>query len=100
VFDLHELILIPPTHPARQTPATTARGFKPGCTSYESFKEITESGWALAWWCGDPDCESAITNETKATPRCIPLEQPKVEKAVCVHCGKPAAEKVYFAKAY
>jgi len=69
-------------------------------TSYESFKEITESGWALAWWCGDPDCESAITNETKATPRCIPLEQPKVEKAVCVHCGKPAAEKVYFAKAY
>jgi len=65
----------------------------------ESFKEIVTSGWASAWWCGDPDCEASIKEQTKATNRCIPLEQPDGE-GTCIICGNPAQEKAYFAKAY
>src|SRR6201993_2865285 len=43
---------------------------------YGEFKKAVETGFALAWWCGSADCEAKIKEETKATMRCIPLEQP------------------------
>jgi len=66
---------------------------------YAEFKAAVEKGFAFSWWCGSGDCEEKIKEETKATMRCIPLEQPG-GSGKCVYCGKPAAEKAIFAKAY
>ena len=68
-------------------------------SDYEEFKQAVEKGFALAWWCGDGDCEQKIKEETKATMRCIPLEQPGGE-GKCIHCGRTAQEQGVFAKAY
>jgi len=66
---------------------------------YGEFKKAVEKGFAFSWWCGSAECEASIKEETKATMRCIPLEQPG-GSGVCVHCGKAAKEKAIFAKAY
>ena len=66
---------------------------------YEDLKKIVENGWAFAYWCGDASCETKIKEDTKATTRCIPLEQDFPE-GKCIVCGKNAKEKAYFAKAY
>ena len=66
---------------------------------YEELKQVLENGWALSWWCGDPACEAKVKEETRASTRCIPLEQPG-GKGKCIVCGKEASEKVIFSKAY
>jgi prolyl-tRNA synthetase len=66
---------------------------------YEDLKTIVEDGWAYSWWCGDPSCETKVKEDTKATTRCIPMDQPG-GKGKCIVCGKEAVEKVHFAKAY
>ncbi|MEW6129723.1 MAG: proline--tRNA ligase [Acidobacteriota bacterium] len=66
---------------------------------YEAFKAAIEKGFALCHWCGDAECEAKIKEETKATTRCIPLEQ-EPGAGVCIRCGKPANEQTIFAKAY
>ncbi|MDH7475281.1 MAG: proline--tRNA ligase, partial [Anaerolineae bacterium] len=43
-------------------------------TTYEELKEAVAKGFALAYWCGDPECEAKVKDETKATTRCIPLD--------------------------
>jgi prolyl-tRNA synthetase len=69
--------------------------------NYEEFKAAVEKGFAVAGWCGDERCEAQIKEETKATIRCIPLEQPSGSRAApCIRCGEPAAEQVVFARAY
>jgi prolyl-tRNA synthetase len=74
-----------------------AHTFEPG--DYAEFKQAVETGWAYAWWCGDRACEAAIKDDTRATTRCIPFEQPG-GGGVCIRCGRPATEKAYFARAY
>ncbi|BAJ63094.1 MULTISPECIES: proline--tRNA ligase [Anaerolinea] len=66
---------------------------------YEELKQVVEGGWAFAWWCGSAACEAKVKEDTKATTRCIPLDQPG-GAGRCVVCGEPATEKVYFARAY
>lgn len=68
---------------------------------YESFKQIIEEkrGFIKAYWCGDEECEDHIKKETKATIRCIPLEEQK-EKGKCIFCGKESSSLVYFGRAY
>jgi prolyl-tRNA synthetase len=66
---------------------------------YEEFKKAVEKGFALSWWCGGVACEEKIKEETKATMRCIPLEQPG-GSGKCIYCGAAATEKAIFAKAY
>ncbi len=58
-----------------------------------------QNGWALSWWCGDKACEAKIKEDTKATTRCIPGNQPG-GSGRCICCGEPASEKAYFARAY
>src|SRR6266536_4745760 len=60
--------------------------------SYDEFRQAVEGGWAFSWWCGDGACETQIKEETKATTRNIPLEQPG-GSGRCIHCGTPATEK-------
>ncbi|MGB0035421.1 MAG: proline--tRNA ligase [Candidatus Acidiferrales bacterium] len=73
---------------------------------YATFKTAVEKGFAYAWWCGSADCEEKIKAETKATMRCIPVDQTLSGSASaggagkCVFCGKPAKEKAIFARAY
>jgi prolyl-tRNA synthetase len=66
---------------------------------YGEFKVAVEKGFAFSWWCGGEDCEAKIKEETKATMRCIPMEQPGGE-GKCIFCGQSAKEKAIFAKAY
>ncbi len=67
--------------------------------TYEEMSAAVEKGWAYAWWCGNPACEARVKEDTKATTRCIPMDQPG-GKGKCVVCGEEAHEKIYFAKAY
>jgi prolyl-tRNA synthetase len=69
--------------------------------SYAKFKEIMSSsrGFIKVFWCEDPDCETNIKNETKATTRCLPLSAPE-EKGVCISCGKPATHRWIFGQSY
>jgi prolyl-tRNA synthetase len=67
--------------------------------NYEDFKSAVEDGFAIAWWCGSAECELAIKNDTKATNRCIPLEQ-EGGSGKCIYCGGHSNEKAVFAKAY
>jgi prolyl-tRNA synthetase len=61
----------------------------------------SKQGFVEAWWCGDAICEAEIKAETQATIRNLPFEHPAMPAgAVCVHCGKPAADWAIFAKAY
>jgi len=60
---------------------------------------IVQDGWALSWWCGEAACETKVKEETKASTRCIPLEQAG-GSGNCIVCGKPAKGKVIFARSY
>ncbi len=66
---------------------------------YEDLKQIVETGWAYAHWCGDARCEAKVKEDTKATARNMPLSQPE-SKGHCIVCGEPATQKIFFAKAY
>lgn len=66
---------------------------------YNELKEVVQNGWAFSWWCGSADCEAHIKEDTRATTRCIPMDQPG-GSGRCIYCGEPATEKVYFARAY
>ena len=66
---------------------------------YNELVECVQNGWAYSWWCEDPACEAKIKDDTKATTRCIPLDQPGGE-GKCIVCGEKAHRKVIFARAY
>jgi prolyl-tRNA synthetase len=67
--------------------------------TYDEFRQVVEEAWAIAWWCGERECEAQIKEDTKATTRNLPMDQPGGE-GVCIHCGKPAKEQAIFARAY
>jgi prolyl-tRNA synthetase len=67
--------------------------------TFEELKQVVQDGWAFSWWCGSKECEARVKEETKATTRNIPFEQPK-EAGRCIVDGKPAEKRVYFARAY
>jgi prolyl-tRNA synthetase len=68
-------------------------------SDYDDLKSQIDSNWALSYWCGSADCEAKIKEDTKATIRCLPLEQEDQQES-CIYCGNPAHKKAYFAKAY
>lgn len=70
-------------------------------TNYDEFKDVVANkpGFVKAMWCGDQACEDKIKEETTATSRCMPFEQEHLSD-VCVCCGRPAKEMVYWGKAY
>lgn len=69
--------------------------------SYEEFKEVLENkgGFISAHWDGTVETEKQIKEETKATIRCIPINN-KQELGTCIVTGKPSTQRVLFAKAY
>lgn len=68
--------------------------------SYEELKAAVEEGkWARAGWAGSDDDERRVKEETGATLRCFPFEQP-AGPHTCIMTGGEAAEVAIFAKAY
>jgi prolyl-tRNA synthetase len=58
-----------------------------------------KGGFISAHWDGTPETEEKIKDQTKATIRCIPMNN-KQEAGVCVLTGKPSVQRVLFARAY
>ncbi|HEY9083353.1 MAG TPA: proline--tRNA ligase [Vicingaceae bacterium] len=68
--------------------------------SWEEFNQLIEKGgFVFAHWDGTPETEEEIKQQTKATIRCIPLNN-KQEEGKCILTGKPSTQRVVFAKAY
>jgi len=69
--------------------------------TWEEFREVVEvkGGFAYVHWDGTPETEVKIKEETKATIRCIPLDN-MLEEGKCILTGKPSKQRVLFAVAY
>lgn len=67
----------------------------------EEFESILEEkgGFISAHWDGTTESELAIKERTKATLRCIPIDQ-EMEEGKCMISGNPSKGRVIFAKAY
>jgi prolyl-tRNA synthetase len=69
--------------------------------TWEEFTATLEKhpGFISAHWDGTPETEEKIKELTKATIRCIPLDN-KQEEGKCVLTGNPSTQRVVFARAY
>ncbi len=70
--------------------------------SWDAFLEVTATGWARAFHCGQPACEKDIKASSAAvTPRCIPTDG-EAETGSCVKCGTTSAygKRILFGRAY
>jgi prolyl-tRNA synthetase len=69
--------------------------------NWEEFEKLLDEkgGFVSAHWDGTAETEEAIKEKTKATIRCIPLNNPQ-EEGKCILTGKPSKERVLFARAY
>jgi len=69
--------------------------------TWDEFEKLLDEkgGFISAHWDGTAETEEAIKEKTKATIRCIPLDNPK-EAGSCILTGKPSGQRVLFARAY
>ncbi len=69
--------------------------------SWEEFVNLldTKAGFVSAHWDGTSETEEKIKEQTKATIRCIPLNN-KQEEGKCILTGNPSSQRVLFARAY
>lgn len=68
--------------------------------NYDDFKKaLDDNKFIMAHWDGTTETELKIKEETKATIRCIPLDNPQ-EDGKCILTGKPSTQRVLFARAY
>eukprot|EP00268_Persea_americana_P054719 TRINITY_DN6295_c1_g1_i1.p1 TRINITY_DN6295_c1_g1~~TRINITY_DN6295_c1_g1_i1.p1 ORF type:complete len:210 (-),score=50.81 TRINITY_DN6295_c1_g1_i1:553-1182(-) len=69
-------------------------------TSYDELKTaISQGKWARGPWSASDADELKVKEETGATIRCFPFEQPSGLKT-CLMTGNPAIEVAIFAKSY
>lgn len=68
---------------------------------WEHFKELIDkdAGFVYAHWDGTTETELKIKEATKATIRCIPINE-EAQSGKCIFSQKPSNQKVIFAKAY
>ncbi len=69
--------------------------------NWEEFVDILDNktGFVSAHWDGTAETEEKIKELTKATIRCIPLNNEQ-ENGKCILTGNPSKERVLFARAY
>lgn len=69
--------------------------------TWDEFEKVLKEkgGFISAHWDGTAETEELIKEKTKATIRCIPLNNPK-EEGKCILTGKPSEQRVLFAIAY
>ncbi|RIK39581.1 MAG: proline--tRNA ligase [Chloroflexi bacterium] len=84
-----------------ETARTKLHTYTEDVSSLERLYEraFTNAGFSRASWCEDAACEARVKAESRATIRCLPLEQPQ-EHGLCVVCGRPASVTAIFARAY
>jgi prolyl-tRNA synthetase len=68
-------------------------------SSYDELKEAIETGFARAYWAGSTEDERKVQDETRATIRVIPFEQPE-QHGRCVYTQEETQQQVIFARAY
>ena len=68
-------------------------------SNYDELKQGVEKGFVHAYWAGTREDEDKIQDETGATIRLLPLNQPGTP-GKCVYSGKPAQKIAVFARAY
>ena len=68
---------------------------------WEQFVQLLDDkgGFISAHWDGTAETEDAIKEKTKATIRCIPLNNLQ-ENGKCILTGSPSSQRVLFARAY
>ena len=67
--------------------------------TWDEFQTKVEQGFVYAHWDGTTETEDKIKESTKATIRCIPLDE-NAEGGKCIFTGSPSKQRVLFAKAY
>ncbi len=69
--------------------------------TWDEFVQLLDNktGFISAHWDGSPETEEKIKEQTKATIRCIPLDN-KQEAGTCILSGNPSTQRVLFARAY
>jgi prolyl-tRNA synthetase len=69
--------------------------------TWDEFVQLLDNktGFISAHWDGTPETEEKIKEQTKATIRCIPLDN-KQEAGTCILSGNPSTQRVLFARAY
>ncbi|MEN9977121.1 MAG: hypothetical protein RIR36_1281 [Bacteroidota bacterium] len=69
--------------------------------TWDEFVDLLDNktGFISAHWDGTPETEEKIKEQTKATIRCIPLNN-KQEAGTCILSGNPSTQRVLFARAY
>lgn len=69
--------------------------------NWDEFIKILDEkgGFVSAHWDGTAETETAIKDKSKATIRCIPIDN-VLENGTCILSGKPSAQRVLFARAY
>ena len=69
--------------------------------SWDAFIQLldTKGGFISAHWDGTAETEDKIKELSKATIRCIPLDNPQ-EDGKCILTGNPSVQRVLFARAY
>ena len=78
---------------------------------YAEFKGLIDENAGFVWahWCGGSDCETRVSEETKATIRLVPFDAsegfetpgaPPPERGQCLLCGQESPRRVLWAKAY
>ena len=68
--------------------------------NWDDFKKaIKNSQFVMAHWDGTSETEDLISQETKASIRCLPFDG-DLTPGSCIKTGNPSARRVLFAKAY
>ena len=69
--------------------------------TWEEFIKVLDekAGFVSAHWDGSPETEEKIKETSKATIRCIPLNN-EIEEGKCILTGRPSGQRVLFARAY
>jgi prolyl-tRNA synthetase len=65
----------------------------------EDFEEAVKTGFARVWWAGTNEEEQAVKEQTKATIRCFPFDQPG-GTGTCFYTGRTAERIAVFGRAY
>jgi prolyl-tRNA synthetase len=73
--------------------------FTPKRPGNENEPSEIHGGFALARFCGDPAVEAQVKERLGVTVRCVPIEGAD-DAGPCVITGRPATQRVVWAKAY
>ncbi|MFO7651132.1 MAG: proline--tRNA ligase [bacterium] len=77
------------------------QGATSDAASLDEFKTnlAAKPGLVRVHWCGSQDCENKLIEETKTTPRNMPMSE-QSDPGHCIVCGKDTTTRIYYARTY